>query len=290
MRLSFLTLGLVAALSSCRSDVVIAIYDELVETPDAGNDAGASDAGTPDAGAPDAGVDAGLADLALSLSGLQVIEVDAGPSLFVLSAFNSGNSDALDCSVTLGLPTGVTVAPPPHCTATATTLTCDGGTVAAGATALTSAPLRFTLSPRWFDLAGQVSSSSPELTGTNNQATQVVAVTPAGVMPIVIAGDRLMTLTFCSGTNITAFSQCVSGSQLTEIITLFSDGGIADDIGYPGFWGQSAHQRNLAFRFDDGTTRGASYSGGSVSAVCFEGVFDNFAGVANSGAWRGCLN
>lgn len=263
--------------------MVIAIYDELTVTPDAGSDAGeiATDAGA---------IDAGPADVVLSLSGLQVLEADAGPSLFALRVLNAGGSDALSTTVTLGLPGGVSATALSGCTATATTLTCDAGTVTSRAAVLSSPSLTFELSPRWFELAGQVTTSSPELSTANNQATRAVAVTPPGLMPIIITGDRLLTVTFCTGTNISVFSQCVSGSQLTEVISLFADGGVLDDTFFPGFWGQSAHQRNLAFRFDDGTTRGASYSGGSVSTLCFEGVFDDFAGVANSGAWRGCLN
>lgn len=268
---------LTGALSACDTEVVLGLFRAAV-------DAGAVD----DGGTAFGSQDAGTPDLRLGSNGPWLFEV--GDFAVDLSVGNPGSGTALETSVDLAWPMEVAFVSSSDCVAGAVTARCSVGALAPQATRRLTSTLSLT-SPRWLELTARAFSSSLDQTPADNYLSVSFAITPVGTMSVALAGERSFTLQSCFDRAVTTFSGCGAGSVQTGRVLLHTDGGVEDPTGVFGFWSQSSHQRNVAWRFvnRDGT-RGASFVGGSVSATCFEGVFDDSSGAVTSGAWRGCLN
>lgn len=270
--------------------------------PDAGASDGGGDAGAADAG-PDGGMpDASLPDLDVSFVSFDwVVEVDAGTASFNVIVQNGGTDAVAGAALALRTPLGLQFQSVGSCTVA------DAGSADAGLIVCPS----FSLLPqavqehpidvvlpstlRSYVFVATVTSAAPEASLANNTARFALAVTPPGRQPLVLADGGTLAITYCAGTNITSFAQCVVGSRITDTFWLFPDGGwdFDDPEGSPlmGPWGQPRHGRSVAFGFAgaapgdlDGTWVGAAVDGG-----CFEGVFQTGGGRAYAGAWQGCL-
>lgn len=275
----FVLVALAGAFSACGAEVVLGLFRDV---PDAGLvDDGGTAFGSQDAGTP---------DLTLINTGPWLVET--GTDYVVdLTVRNPGSGPALDTSIDLGWPMAGTFISSPDCTANVLSARCSVGLVAAQSSRRISSTLNLGPSPQWLDLSARAFSSSLDQDPTDNYLVVPVALTPAGTMPVALTGERSFTVQSCFDRTITNFSRCMAGRIQSGQVLLHADGGVEDPVGVFGFWGQSTHQRNVAWRYlnRDGT-RGASFIGGAVSATCFEGVFDDGRGGVTSGAWRGCLN
>lgn len=276
----FVLVALAGALSACDTEVVLGLFREVVAdggvVDDGGTSSGAQDAGTP--------------DLTLTNDGLWLLQT--GTDYVVdLTLRNSGSAAALDSSIDLGWPMDSTFVSSPDCVANVLSARCSVGAVTAQTSKRVSSRLNLGPAPHWLELSARAVSSSIDQNPADNSVVIPVALTPAGAMPVALTGERSFTLESCFDRTVTAFSRCMAGRIQLGQVLLHADGGVEDPTGAFGFWGQSTHQRNVAWRYvaRDGT-RGASFVGGSVSATCFEGVFDDNSGAVTSGAWRGCLN
>lgn len=275
----FITLA--GAFSACDTEVVLGLFREVVIA-----DAGVVD----DGGTASGSQDAGTPDLTMVNSGLWLVET--GTDYVVdLTLRNSGSGPALDTSIDLGWPMDSTFVSSPDCAANVLSARCGVGVVAAQSTKRVASTLNLGPSPHWLEISVRAFSASVDQNPADNYLVVPVALTPAGLMPVALTGERSFTVQSCFDRTITSFSRCMAGRIQTGQVLLHADGGVEDPAGVFGFWGQSTHQRNVAWRYlnRDGT-RGASFVGGSVSATCFEGVFDDSSGAVTSGAWRGCLN
>ena len=275
----FVLVALAGASSACDTEVVLGLFREVVA------DAGVAD----DGGAAFGSQDAGTPDLTLASNGLWLVEV--GEDYVVdLTVRNPGSGLAQDTSIDLSWPMGGTFVSSPDCVGTVVSARCGVGAVDARASKRVSATVNLGPSPRWLELSARAFSSSLDQNPADNYLDVPIALTPVGLAPVALTGERSFTVQSCFGRTITTFSQCMAGSLQTGQALLHADGGLEDPTGVFGFWGQSTHQRNVAWRYvnRDGS-RGSSFVGASVSATCFEGVFDDTSAVT-SGAWRGCLN
>jgi Domain of unknown function DUF11 len=263
------------------ADASIALVDAGLEDASVAFDAGAADAGVLDAGAP-------FADLQVSLSGPMVLE-QSEFGTYVLRVANVGALSAASTVVVFAPPVGFNFQSAGTCALSSNMVTCDFGDLDGGSTSSANVTLGAGGEYGWGDFTLSASSSTPDRTPSDNTLLGALAATPPGT-PTVTVVPQFIDVTGCRGTNIAAFSQCVSGSTMVERYSLLADGGLTDDAGYVGVWGQSGHQRNLAFRFHDAATgqQQAGFVGGSVSAQCFEGPID-LGGVPYVGAWRGCV-
>jgi len=261
-------------------------------------DGGAGDGGAGDGGAGDAGFDAGSlgdggpADLELTLTGDLVID-QLSVASYVARVANLGGSTAADASVRVTLPPGLALRSSVVCARAGDggLLVCPVGDVPPGVTSTTAAFVLDTdAGPGWRDLTASVTTASLDVDAGNDSTTFFMAVTvpSALVFPVVSGFPRLVDITFCVGTGLTSFSQCTVSSYVTGSIELQSDGGLESDAGFYGQWGQSPHQRNLAFRFYYGTIVGSRFAGVATSASCFEGFIDS-NGVYQRGVYQACL-
>jgi hypothetical protein len=284
---------LVLPLMACPAEVVLGRY-RLNGPLDAGTplDAGANDAAVAfDAGVPDGGADGGLVDsgvpfasLEVSLTGAVVLE-QGETTTWSLQLHNPGTLTALRARAVITKPPDFAFLGSTGCALSATEATCDLGDVDAGATVTATLDLNANGEYGWnsFDV------TTTFLDGGTQLLNAGIAETPPGGVAVNVL-PQVLDVTGCRGMNIRAFSQCVPGSTTIERYELFVDGGLTDDAGYDGLWGQSNHQRNVAFRFRDiatGQLQGG-FVGASVSAQCFEGVID-VGGVHYVGAWRACV-
>ncbi len=268
--------------TGCPSGVVLGLYQEGPSGDAGALDAGALDSGAFDSGALDSGV-----DLSVSVSGSWVVEVDAG---FTLDVFveNVGTAPSLDTRLDLGW-SGVRLLGSNRCVAAGGGAQCDLGVLAGGASARVASPLDFGTTPQWFDVSTRASSSSLDVNRGNDYVVFPVALTPIGTTVVPLTGERSLAVTLCVGLAVRAFSDCDGGTQSGGTTLLHPDGGIEDPRGAHGYWGRSAHGRNVAWRVLPAGPRGASFTGASVSSQCFEGLYDDGSGALVSGAWRGCL-
>lgn len=274
----FVLVALAGAFSACDTEVVLGLFREVADAgvvDDGGTAFGSQDAGTP--------------DLTLASNGLWLVEV--GEDYVVdLSVRNPGSGLVRDTSVDLSWPMEVTFLASSECVAGPQSARCDAGVLMPGASTRVALRLNLGPSPHWLELSTRAFSSSRDQNPADNYLPIFVALTPAGAMPVALSGERSFTVQSCFDRTITSFSRCMAGRIQTGQVLLHADGGVEDPVGVFGFWGQSTHQRNVAWRYlnRDGS-RGSSFVGASVSATCFEGVFDDTSAVT-SGAWRGCLN
>ncbi|MBL8933032.1 MAG: hypothetical protein JNM69_00675 [Archangium sp.] len=251
---------------------------------DAGTDAGAADAG----GAPDASVDAGPPDLLPELFG--VLAVERGDTvIFNAGVRNTGAGTALDASVSLSIPFGLSFRSGAGCTAsTPQQVVCQVGDLAAQSVATSALTLAADAGLGWRSIQALVASETPDPQTSNDTAIFQLAVTGVGANVFTVNAPRAVSLDACFGSAVTAFSMCTPGSLLSSVVVLLPDGGIDTlDAGYQGVWGQSMHQRNVAFRFYFGSIAGRGYAGAAVSALCAEGIVD--AAPTLPGAFRLCL-
>lgn len=279
--------------------------------PDAGTDAGTDAGPDPDAGADagldlDAGSDAGpIANLALRFVGEFMTDVDAGAFPLQFQVQNTGDAGASGLTLTLTSPPEVQFLTFPGCSFDAGTALCTTPSLGPSSVTTFSATVRFPTTPRWIDLRASISSTTPEARLDDNAITQPLALAPAGVQVLPVPAPRVMDLTFCVGSNLLLFAQCVPGSRAYDAVVLspdgrmgllrdggaiLSDGGIQNVDLTDGYWVQPADQRQFGFRLlkaDGGP--GAGYIGGSVSATCFEGTATTGSQVHNGVAWQGCL-
>lgn len=258
-------------------------------TPDASvMDAGAPDAGSADAGGLDASIDAGPPDLLPELAG--VLAVERGDTLiFNAGVRNAGASTAVDASVSLTIPLGLSFRSGAGCTAsTPQQVVCLVGDVPAQSTSSSALTLAADAGLGWRAIQALVASETPDLLPTNDTGSFQLAVTGVGTNLFVVNAPRPAALDACFGPAVTAFAMCTPASLLSSVVTLLPDGGMdTRDAGFNGVWGQSTHERNVAFRFYFGTLQGRGYAGAAVSAVCAEGIID--AAPTLPGAFRLCL-
>ena len=262
-------------------------------TADAGAsaDSGAGDAGPVDAGSSgdagsDAGapVDAGPANFSLQITGPLVLQ-QGDPGTWRFFMFNDGGLAGQPDASVFTTPAGFTFQSGMSCAdAGGTSITCTYPLLFSLEGATSTATLIAGAGFGWHDLTAQFEGQS-----------QVVSVSVTGIGNTVVPltdGGYPLNIDACFGTSITSYSQCTPGSLISAPIILRPDGTIDSlDAGYLGIWGQSPHFRNLGFRFlAPNGNRGTSFSGFSVSPLCFEGVINNPAGTPFTGAWRGCLN
>lgn len=275
--------AVVSSVSACRSDVVVGIFNDPLVT-----DAGPADAGDVDAGVRDAGPNA--VDLALTVRVLWVTEVDAGPAAFDVTLQNAGSVPASDVRLDLSWTTSIRLISSPDCLPSGVGGSCELGLFEAGASRRLQAEVALGDTPLWFPIGTRAVTSSEEPNRDNNYAPFAVALTQAGVTIVPIDGERAMTFELCPRPEATTFALCPQGLAMPISVAFHADGGIEDTIPMRGFWGQSPHRRNVAFRFmnPDGTV-GTSFVGGSIGPGCFEGTFENGFGGAIAGSWRGCL-
>jgi hypothetical protein len=268
--------------AGCDSDVIIGRYLNGPDGGGASTDGGASDGGADDGGQP---------DLTLRFTGPFVIQ-QGTTETWQHEVRNTEGGSALSVMVAVTLPSGVSVVS--GCGAVDGGARCDAGTI--GPVSVLAVPALYTTDAGvgWRTVTGAVSTPTAELNASNNTATFPIAVTGAGATPVPITGTRQLNLSACFGSNITSYAQCTAGSLVQGSMLLLDDAGV-DTLGqgYAGFWGQSPHQRNLAFRFLNLVTGNTefSYAGSAVDAGCFEGLIDvpPDSGTISSGAWQGCL-
>lgn len=276
----FVLVALAGALSACDTEVVLGLFHQLAA--DAGDvDGGRTAFGSQDAGTP---------DLVLVNAGGWLLE--AGTDYVVdVTVTNPGLAAALDTSVDLGWPMETTFVSSAGCVANPPTARCAIGVLSPQASRRVTTTLNLGAAPHWLEISARAFSTSLDQNPADNYLVLPVALTPTGTVPVALSGERSFSVQSCFDPTITSFSRCVVGRIQTGQVLLHADGGVEDATGVFGFWSQSTHHRNVAWRYvnRDGT-RGASFVGGSVSATCFEGVFDDSSGAVTSGAWRGCLN
>lgn len=256
---------------------------------DAGpSDAGVADAGAPDAGGVDAGLDAGPPDLLPELFG--VLAVERGDTvIFNAGVRNSGASTALDASVSLTIPLGLSFRSGAGCTASTPQLVvCQVGDLVAQSVSTSALTLAADAGLGWRSIQAVVASETPDPQASNDTGNFQLAVTGVGTNVFTINAPRPAALDACFGPAVTSFSMCTPASLLSSLVTLLPDGGMdTRDAGFQGVWGQSMHQRNVAFRFYFGTINGRGYAGAAVSVLCAEGIID--AAPTLPGAFRLCL-
>ncbi|MBM4782659.1 MAG: hypothetical protein GQE15_33705 [Archangiaceae bacterium] len=258
--------------------------------PDGGlTDAGATDSGVFDGGVLDAGaLDAGPPDLLPELFG--VLAVERGDTVvFNAGVRNTGGSAALDASVSLTIPLGLSFRSGAGCVAsTPQRVVCQVGDLAAQGVTTSALTLAADAGLGWRSIQALVASETADPQSSNDTATFQLAVTGVGTNVFTISAPRPAALDACFGSAVTAFAMCTPASLLSSLVTLLPDGGIdTRDAGYEGVWGQSTHERNVAFRFYFGTIAGRGYAGAAVSATCAEGIVD--AAPTLPGAFRLCL-
>ena len=296
----FHVLLVLGALSACETQVVVGRFRDAIVSDGGAPDAGSldaavvepPDAATADAGVVDAGVvDAGHADLSLAITSAWATEVDGGPFPIEVTLQNLGRTPALDVAVDVAWPAEVSFVASADCTPQMLQHHCVVAQLDPAQTVRFLATVDLGAVPQIFDLSARSVSSSPERDTANNYATFTIALTPAGTSVAPISGERVLTISACNDPAATTFSRCTVANTRAAVALIHADGGIDDTQGARGAWWQGVTQRNLAWRYlDSSGFRGSSFIGGSVSAQCFEGVFDEGNGPTISGAWRGCLN
>ena len=256
-------------------------------------DAGFADAGTPDAGAadaggPDASIDAGPPDLLPELAA--VLAVERGDTvIFNAGVRNTGASTAIDASVSLTIPLGLSFRSGAGCTASSPQqVVCQVGDIGSQSASSSALTLAADAGLGWRSIQAVVASGTPDPQSANDAASFQLAVTGVGTNLFLVNAPRPAALDACFGPAVTAFSMCTPASLLSSLVTLLPDGGMdTRDAGFQGVWGQSTHQRNVAFRFYFGSLNGRGYAGAAVSALCAEGIVD--AAPTLPGAFRLCL-
>ncbi len=267
-------------------------------TPDGGSSDGGSDAGGQDAGSFDGGApDASSVDLEVSFSTLHwVVELDAGTAPFNLVVRNVGSEDVTDAAVELLTPLGAQFQNTGACSVVdagssdAGRLVCPPVDLLAGGVFEQTIQVLLAPTLRSYVFVASVGGLGAEADLSDNTARFALAVTPPGVEPLPLLDGGILQMSFCAGTNITSYAQCVPGSRLVETFVFLPDGGWELDGMPMGRWAQGPHQRNLAFG-NNGTAPGdlsATWVGATVDGGCFEGVFQTDDGRAYAGAWRGC--
>jgi uncharacterized repeat protein (TIGR01451 family) len=119
-----------------------------------------------------------------------------GTITYTVTATNSGPGEALEVVVTDVLPAGTTLVSAPGCTGT-TTLTCNVGTLLAGAQATFTIIVQAPSTLGAFVNAASVASSTPDPTPTNNatSTTATAIAIPAGIPTLSEWALLLMALT-----------------------------------------------------------------------------------------------
>ncbi len=215
--------------------------------------------------------------------------VESGQSgVMQLGAENLGGSAALDVSLSVSLPAGVTFLPSPNCTfAAPSTITCDGGTLPSLASIRLPVNVAYSTALATRFMFATARTSSFDLDAGNDTVLGVSAVTDVGTVAVNVL-NRSMDAGYC-GPGATSFTQCNTTNTTTAVLTFVPDGGLDNSDGVPARWQQSASGRNLCM-MSYGQFGGSVIWGSSISPSCFEGRMDDHEFlIIGIGAWRGCF-
>lgn len=217
-----------------------------------------------------------LADLRLTLSGpATVVAGSTGAYQVVLR--NIGTKSASSPIVNVQLPSGMTLASASSgCAANGpSTVRCTYGSALAAGVG-TSRTLNL-ISPSvggTVQLAAQATTSSQEITLTNNQASLSVSVyAPPPPVPITLAPPQAMLAQACFG--VSSFAECVPAAVVEEYIVLNPDYTITTSTPeYGGTWSQPNGPTSLRLSFVEQLSGNTTivYDGTGISSTCVEGT------------------
>lgn len=231
--------------------------------------------------------DGGPPDLAVFFEPPLCVEQGAS-GVMDLGAQNLGGSTALDVSLSVSLPAGVTFQPSPNCALTGpTTITCDGGAVPSQASVRLPVNVAFSTALATRFMFATVRTSSVDLDAGNDTVLGVAAVTGIGTVTVNVL-NRTMDAGYC-GPGATSWSQCNTTNTVTAVLTFLPDAGLDNSDLVPARWQQSPSGRNVCMQ-SYGEFGGSVIWGSSISPTCFEGGMDDHEfQQLGIGVWRGCF-
>ena len=140
----------------------------------------------------------GYPDLVSAISGPASLNVGGAGSVYTVTVTNQGNLDSSDGTVDIELPAGMaldTATLPPHCTATATGLSCTLGTIAQnGGTATIKFTLKATRSFSNEPIQVRVQNVDGEQVINNNDSTGIVSAAKSSAQPIPALNEIALAL------------------------------------------------------------------------------------------------
>ncbi|MFO0756813.1 MAG: hypothetical protein U0359_09990 [Byssovorax sp.] len=228
-------------------------------------------------------------DLALSIappSGAHVYETGR----YNLTVNNLTAKSASSVSLTIQLPPthtspsvyilGTLGARDSRCSVSGTTLSCNLGTLAGGASTVVFFDIALPYSAAPLVVSASVSTTTPETTLANNNAQHTASPLTYSVSmtPPETAINR-----HCTGQGLTSFFECeLFPSSISEHTTIFNGDGSISFVdapsGYTGVWSRPTPD-HLQFEYYEGTDLVAEFDGYGVDGSCFEGttLFPNSA-------------
>lgn len=199
---------------------------------------------------------------------------------YTVAVRNSGNATASGSSVVIQLPVthGSTVvvlgtlgAKSASCTQSGTRLTCTLGSISRGATSSVYFDIAFPESTSALVLTSAPTTTSSESSTTNNGASYTAALNNYTVS---FTAPHGFTNSHCTGTGLTSYFECTSGSLSSHDTTFNADGSLTIDEapGYTGTWSQPTSD-SLTFEYYDETgALVAEFEGYGTTTSCWEGI------------------